>query len=177
MKLIVGEEYQLALEIKPENADDKSVTWFIEDLSIAKVDDNGKVTALKTGQTTVTVKTNDGGYTDRCVIEVVEITELITGKTGRVGSVFINGVEFPSNDLTISIINNSNQSITLNSVQIIEFNTGRNSNVIDLGGIELKPKQEYWDVLSNSRYWDEPVIRWRYSYNGTDYVFDCGLTQ
>ena len=177
LKLIVGEEYQLVLEITPANANDKSAIWFIEDQSIAKVDDNGKVTALKTGRTTVTVRTNDGGYTDRCVIEVVEITELITGKTGRVGSVFINGVEFPSNNLTISIINNSNHSITLNSVQIIEFDTGRNSNVIDLGGIELKPKQEYWDVLSNSRYWDEPVIRWRYSYNGMDYVFDCGLTQ
>lgn len=177
LSLVVNEEIQLSYDITPENADDKSVIWSVEDESVAKIGPDGKVTAMKVGQTTATVKTNDGGYMDQCLIKVVEITELITGKTSRVGSVFINGVEFPSNNLVIELVNNSNQSIILNSVQVIDIYSQRATNILNLGGIELGAKQEYMDVLSLSSYWDNPVVRWRYTYNGIDYISDCALAQ
>lgn len=177
LSLVVGEENQLSYEITPENADDKSVTWSVEDESIAKIGADGKVTALKIGQTTAMVKTNDGGYTDKCLINVVEIIELITGKTSRGGSVIINGVEFPSKNLIIELLNNSNVAITLNSVQVLDSDNHIARNVINIGPKNLEAKQTYYEILGLSDYVANPIVRWRFEYDGKEYVFDCALTQ
>ena len=51
------------------NGDYESITWKSSDPSVVKVDQNGKVTALKSGKATVQV-TNDSGKTLQCVITV-----------------------------------------------------------------------------------------------------------
>lgn len=52
-RLKVGESLQLDAVITPEHADDKSVSWSVDDDSLAQVE-NGRVTALKSGTVTVT---------------------------------------------------------------------------------------------------------------------------
>lgn len=52
--------YKLKVTCTPTNANQKSVTWKSYDKKIAKVDKNGKVTALKSGKTTVRATANDG---------------------------------------------------------------------------------------------------------------------
>ena len=42
----------------------------LRSLTAASVDENGKVTALKVGETMITVTTVDGGYKDYCIIKV-----------------------------------------------------------------------------------------------------------
>lgn len=61
--LYVGNTYQLKATVYPENATDKSVTWKSNNTSVATVDKNGKIKAVKAGTATITVKTNDGGFT------------------------------------------------------------------------------------------------------------------
>ena len=55
--------------MSPDNATNKSVTWTSSDSSVASVVD-GKVTAIKAGKATITVKTDDGGKTATCEITV-----------------------------------------------------------------------------------------------------------
>lgn len=67
--LVEGETLTLIPEIKPDNATNKNVTWSSSNTSVATVVD-GKVTALKAGNTTITVTTADGGNTATCYVTV-----------------------------------------------------------------------------------------------------------
>ena len=93
-----GESFTLTATITPNNASDKTVTWTSQNAEIAEVDQNGKVTAKKAGQTTVTVTTNDGAKTASCVITVI----------ARVASVAVTPVE-----LTLYIGQSSNLTATI----------------------------------------------------------------
>lgn len=65
-----GDFWSLIATIKPDDAQDKSVTWSSSDKNVATVDTNGKVTAVADGKATITVKTNDGGKTATCEVTV-----------------------------------------------------------------------------------------------------------
>lgn len=71
ISLKVGERAVLTATVLPENADNRSVVWTSFDPSIASVVD-GIVTANRTGSVTITVCTNDGGYTASCAVTVNE---------------------------------------------------------------------------------------------------------
>lgn len=66
----VGENIQLNATITPSNADDMTYRWMSNDETIATVDSNGKVTARQSGKTTIYAISNDGGFTDSCVVNV-----------------------------------------------------------------------------------------------------------
>ena len=67
--LLAGEEATLNYVITPSNAANQDVTWSSSDQSVATVS-NGKVTALSTGFSTITVTTVDGGYKAECLLWV-----------------------------------------------------------------------------------------------------------
>ena len=67
--LEVGESLQLNETVLPENATNKNVSWSASGNGVVSVDD-GLVTALQSGTSTVTVSTEDGNHTAQCVITV-----------------------------------------------------------------------------------------------------------
>lgn len=72
LTLAVGKNATLTATVAPGNASDKTVTWKSDNDSIAKVDNNGKVTAgKKAGTTKITATTKDGGKTATCTVAVV----------------------------------------------------------------------------------------------------------
>ncbi|NME70049.1 T9SS type A sorting domain-containing protein [Flammeovirga aprica] len=93
-----GGTSQMTATVMPLNADVKEVKWSISDTSIATIDENGLVTALKDGMVTITATTMQEGST---VSGTKEIT--ITGH-------IINSLE---NDLErkISVFPNPSQGI------------------------------------------------------------------
>ncbi len=66
-----NEERQLTATVLPENAADKTVVWSSSTPSVARVTQTGKVMARSTGDTTITVTTNDGQYTVTCTVHVI----------------------------------------------------------------------------------------------------------
>ena len=70
LSLMTGDSETLVANVEPADATNKAVTWESSDTSVATVDENGKVTAVKEGSATITVRTADGGFTDTCTVTV-----------------------------------------------------------------------------------------------------------
>lgn len=71
LTLSKGKTYTLKATIVPSNASNKKVVWTSSDPSVAKVDANGKVTAVGKGICQVKVKTVDGNWIASCKVTVV----------------------------------------------------------------------------------------------------------
>ena len=71
LNMITGEQSQLHATVLPSNATDASLTWSNSDESVASLDTDGTVTALKKGSTVITVTSNNG-KSDNCIILVEE---------------------------------------------------------------------------------------------------------
>ncbi len=56
----VGKTLTLEAEVTPDNAKNKTLTWTSSDTKVATVDENGNVTALRSGTVTITAHTRDG---------------------------------------------------------------------------------------------------------------------
>ena len=72
--LTAGSKLSLTATVSPSNATNKGVSWSSSNASVATVDSQGNVTAVKTGTATITARTNDGGKTASCTITVSPIT-------------------------------------------------------------------------------------------------------
>lgn len=72
--LQTGETDTLVATVTPENATNKNVKWTSSDPSIATVDENGKVTAIKEGTATITATTTDGSnLSASCTVTVTSV--------------------------------------------------------------------------------------------------------
>ncbi|MBO4558198.1 MAG: Ig-like domain-containing protein [Bacteroidales bacterium] len=69
VELEIGQTQTLAATVTPDNAMDKTVTWDSDDTSVATVED-GKVTALKVGEATITATA--GGKKATCKVTVLQ---------------------------------------------------------------------------------------------------------
>ena len=67
-----GKSGKLTVTVSPEDATDKTIQWSSADESIAKVDRNGAVTAVKPGVTTITAAAVDGSKKSITISVVVE---------------------------------------------------------------------------------------------------------
>ena len=70
LTLNIGANETLTATVAPADATNKKVTWKSSDAAVATVDTNGKVTAVKAGEATITVTTEDGGKTATCKVTV-----------------------------------------------------------------------------------------------------------
>lgn len=69
LALAEGKKGQLTAAAQPEGAAAPSITWSSSDPTVASVDENGVVTALKAGTVTITA-TAEGGFTASCTVTV-----------------------------------------------------------------------------------------------------------
>ena len=123
----VGSNLQLSWEISPYEAENKNVIFSSSDESIAEVDQNGLVTALKIGYVTISVTTEDGGYSDFVNLSVTRPVEDIVLNTSYAitgESTYSIGYQIlPSNATNKNVIFQlDDQSIaTVNSLGQVSF--------------------------------------------------------
>ncbi len=109
----MGKTTTLEATITPDNATNKNVTWSSENSDIATVN-NGIVTAIAPGETTVTVTTQDGQKTAECIITVIE---------PEPEEIHVEKVELNLQDISLEI----GETATL--VAVITPNDATNKNV------------------------------------------------
>lgn len=87
--LVIGKNYTLSANVLPSNATNKTVTWTSSDSEVARVI-NGKVTAYKTGITSITATTSNG-KTASCRVIVIPDTDTagLVGDSDADGNVTI----------------------------------------------------------------------------------------
>lgn len=121
-QLQVGQSVQLNATVAPSNATNKQVTWSVSGASIASVNQNGVVTGLAPGTTTVTATTADGNKTASSTITVVPApsTVIVIGdavrglkKAGNNLTFYVNGATFA--DLHYKINNGAQQNVAMTS--------------------------------------------------------------
>ncbi len=71
---------KLTATVEPDDAENKNVSWKSASPDIATVNE-GVVTAVSVGTTTITVTTQDGGYSASCEVTVEKGTIFVTGIT------------------------------------------------------------------------------------------------
>ncbi len=71
-KMTVGESTKLSATVKPNNATNKGVTWSSSDPSVATVDQNGNVKALKPGTVKITATAKDDSKKSATITITVE---------------------------------------------------------------------------------------------------------
>ena len=101
LTLTEGETETLTATVKPDNADNRKVTWSSDKTEVATVDGAGRVTAVKAGEATVTVTTEDGGKTATCKVTV------------KAKAVPVTGVEVNPWAVTLSVRGTSKLSYTI----------------------------------------------------------------
>ena len=101
LTLTEGETETLTATVKPDNADNRKVTWSSDKTEVATVDGAGRVTAVKAGEAVVTVTTEDGGKTATCKVTV------------KAKAVPVTGVEVNPWAVTLSVSGTSKLSYTI----------------------------------------------------------------
>ena len=86
-ELTVGSSTKLTATVLPENATNKNVIYSVDDESILSVDQDGNVTGLSLGTATVTVTTEDGGFTASAEINVIPVQVTGVGLSPEAASV------------------------------------------------------------------------------------------
>ncbi len=83
LELAVGNSQRLTVHINPDNATDKSVQWSSDNEAVATVDQEGTVTVLSEGSTSIRVCTLDGsGLEAICLISGLSgITDIISDES------------------------------------------------------------------------------------------------
>lgn len=111
LTLVEGEEEKLAVAVTPENATDKSVVWESGNESVATVSQEGLVTAVGEGKATITVKTNDGGFSASCEVTVKKKVIAVTGVKLSAASMTLREGEKGTLTATVEPANATNKNV------------------------------------------------------------------
>lgn len=90
-RLDIGQEIVLEAHVVPATAINKTLYWETSDRTVARVDQNGKVTGISKGTATITVSTDEGDFSASCLVKVEQPVEKLTLDVHRL-SIAVNGV-------------------------------------------------------------------------------------
>ena len=118
-ELTVGSSTKLTATVLPENATNKNVIYSVDDESILSVDQDGNITGLSLGTATVTVTTEDGGFTASAEITVMPVRVTGVSISPKAASVDLGRTIQLTASITPSNATNKNLSWSVSDETII----------------------------------------------------------
>ncbi|MBO4340872.1 MAG: leucine-rich repeat protein [Bacteroidales bacterium] len=108
-----GQSATLVATVKPNDATDKSVSWSSSDSSIAQVDQNGKVSAVKEGSATITAKAGEKQATCKITVQkqVIAVESVSLNQT----SLTLEEGQFSTLTAIVKPDNATNKTVTWSS--------------------------------------------------------------
>lgn len=149
------------------------LTWTSSNTNVASVDQDGKVTAIAKGTTIITAMAEDGKHKATCNVTVKDITDYINAYCSG-GSVFItNDLLQYGSSLGFVFRNNSTDTVTLESMQLIDGKTGSAGNLMTIGK-EVQPNTSVsYSVSIGMAGIHLPITnRMTFSFKGKEYFID-----
>ena len=127
-----GEKTTITAIVAPSNATNKEVTWTSANTGIAKVSQNGVITGVKEGTTTITATTKDGGHKATVNVTVVapilvESVSISGAKTVQEGkSIKLTATVLPNNadDKTVTWTTSNKSIATVTNGAVIGIKEG-----------------------------------------------------
>lgn len=129
-----GEASQLTVGFVPESFSDAPVEWVSGDDSVATVDENGVVTALRSGKTTIAVSSGD--FTAVCSVNVInpvtsislsdELIPLVKGK-----SIQLTATVLPSDasDSSVTWTSSNPSAVSVSDTGLVTANLGGTATI------------------------------------------------
>ena len=152
----------------------QNITWSSSNNSVATVDNSGKVKAISKGTATITAKSSDGKYSCACEVTVKDITAFIKASSLGGSVVSVNGLIQYGSKLSWSFINNSTEKVHLNTLQLIDGETGNAGNLMSADtDVEANSGVSYTTTIGLYGIHTPVTCRFRYTYNGTEYQVDA----
>lgn len=115
LSLTEGDSQKLNATVKPDNATNKNVTFETSNSAIATVDNSGNVTAIKSGDATITVKTSDGNKTANATVNVKAKVINVSSVNVEPKTVTLEIGETQQLTHTVSPSNATDKSVTFSS--------------------------------------------------------------
>lgn len=115
LTLLEGKSSYLIATVDPRKATNKNVTWESSDISVATVNQSGKVVGIKAGTAHITVTTLDGSKTATCIVTVKAPPVAVTGVSLSSDSETIDAYTSISLSATVYPANATNQKVTWKS--------------------------------------------------------------
>ncbi len=140
INLNVGDTQKLEATIKPENANNKNITWSSNNEDVAVINASGVVIAISPGTSVITATTEDGNFKDICVVTVKENATAINELADAKFTLYPNpvsdilNIEANINDMQIEIINIYGQIVlkTRNTTQIDVSNLATGNYIVKI---------------------------------------------
>lgn len=101
---------QLTATVAPSYATNKNVTWSTSNSSVATVSNTGLVSGVNAGTATITVTTEDGGFTATCTVTVTAVYH-VTGVSLSPAALALHPGENSSLTATITPSNATNKNV------------------------------------------------------------------
>ena len=167
IELLAGEKHTL----KVVNKTGGVLTWKSSNTSVASVNSSGEVTGVSRGNATITATSADGSISATCSVTVKDITDFITANSAG-GSVFMTNdlIQYGST-LNWTFNNNSTETVTLKSLQLVDGQTGNEGNIMTVDEKVAGGSSVSYSVTIGLLGIHTPVTcRFRYEYKGKEYM-------
>ena len=160
--------------IEPENATNKEVEVTSSDPSVVKINEDGTYTTLKLGSAIITVKTKDGNHSCQIEIAVEDIPFFISATSIGGSIISIGGVIQRNSILNWTFTNNSNTTVRLKTLQLIDGQTGNEGNQMSVDAdVDAKSSVSYSTTIGLFGIHAPVTCRFRYEYNNKEYYVDA----
>ena len=135
-----GESASLSAIVKPENATNKTVTWSSSNTSVATVDENGKVTAITAGTTTIKAQAEEQFSTCSVTVKppVIPISSIEVDRT----RFFFSEGETENLSVTIKPDNATDKSIIWesNAIDVVSVDQNGKITAVSIGEATITAK-------------------------------------